>query len=402
MAAADYTQNANAPMCPIGIVGGDVGYSASSILLKNIINVDTGDIVVGMAAMLNDEIMEVTGVTLPFVQVTRGCADTVPAVHRDGDVIWFFSQNMGSDKKAYVAGDTHAVKILPYSTSGDTVPIEASPPNDITFNWRHVRPYPPGNVKCKGTAWYNSLKEMALGEDELAWSWAHRDRVLQADQLVGHLAASIGPEPGTTYTIRVYNFDNVLVRTVTGITGTSWVYTRAMAEADDHTAPQASVTLHSVRDGLESLQGYRTAIQLTGANAVTLDIGALGWPGTKTNCGVDGLLLVNAGTKTWDGDYDLNWDDTEDEWKNVAISPMVYEHPPLDLGGLGEYRITLPVTASGVVTAEIQTSTDGVTYTGWAAPAPGYVTMAYLKARFTVTGADPLLSSAKISYFRRS
>lgn len=388
-------------MCPIAVLGLDLGYSSTTVTVQNVVNVQPGDIVPGMAAMIDDEILDVLDVTLPTISVARGCADTVPAVHRAGAVMWFFSRAMASDNRAYTAGDTIAVKLQPYSVSGSEVPLTGSPPNNITFNWRHMRPYPPARVRCKGTPWFNELKEMPLGVDTIDWTWVHRDRLLQADQLIGHNENSIGPEPGTTYMVEVYNADDVLVRTVSGIVGTSWTYTRAMAEADAHTAAQAYVMLYSMRDGLRSLQGYRTNIQLTGANAVTVNIADQGWPGIKTDCGVSDGILVNAGQNTWDS-YDIAWDGTEDEWQNIPSSPMSYEHPPVALPALGEYRLTLPVTGSGTIVAELATSTDGISYTSWAAPVASYVNCSHVKARFTVSGPNPALTSARISYFRRS
>jgi len=41
---------------------------------------------------------------------------------------------------------------------------------------------------------------------------AHRDRVLQADRLIDQAAATIGPEPGTTYNV-YWHLDGVLVQT---------------------------------------------------------------------------------------------------------------------------------------------------------------------------------------------
>lgn len=403
MAASDYTIEASAPMCPIGYVASAVGYSAPDILLSSLINVAPGDVKVGMAAMIDDEIVKVTSVNYPSIGVERGCADTVPAVHQVGSIVWFFGQTTGTVRKAYTATDEIAVKLLPYTTSGANIPVDASPPNDITFNWRHVRPYPPGRVLCKDTAWYLGYKEMTLGSDEIGWSWVHRDRLLQADQLVPHSADSIGPEPGTTYTIEVINLDGEVLRTVTGITGTAWTYTREMAEADNHELPEAYVDLWSERAGLRSLQKYRTLVRLIGADRVTIDCGALGWPGLKTNCGMDGQGgLTNAATETWDT-LDVEWDVTEESWANTATSPMVYEHPPYDLGVLGQYRLLLSAVGEGTVVSELSTSSDGISYNSWTVPSPNYVNnVRFVKARFTVSGPNPNLSSAKISYFRRS
>ena len=402
MAASDYTITGSSVMCPIGTLASSIGYSTTTLLLGSLRNVRPGDVFVGMSAMIDDEIVKVTVVDVPFITVERGCADTIPAVHQSGSPVWFFSSSMGTDNKIYMATDTKAVKILPYTVLGANIPVESSPPTDITFNWRQYRPYPPGRVMVEGSAWYNGYKTMALGDDDLVWTWAHRDRVQQADQLVGHGAASVGPEPGTTYTVEVRSVDGTLLRTVNGITGTTWTYTRAMVEADGHTIPEAYVDLWSVRDGLRSLQAYRTRVWLEGGNLTSFNYGALGWPGTQINCGPDGTGgLMNAGTLTWD-DMDVEWQGTEESWANTPTSPMIFESPTHDLGAVGEHKFNTNAVAQGNVLAQISTSSDGINYTAWITPPPEYIVCRYVRSRFTVSGVDPTLASARLGYFRRS
>lgn len=401
MAASDYSLKFSGALCPQGTLAGAVGYSATTILLKTLVNVTAGDVVGGMVAMIDDEIIRVDEVNLSNITVTRGCADTVPAVHQAGSVIWFFDSALASDLRPYTSGDIIGVKVLPYSTSGSAIPTGASPPHEVVFNWRHFRPYPPGNVKCGGTAWYNGVKEMPLGVDTLTWTWAHRDRILQADQLVGHLETDIGPEPGTTYEIEVRDHEGNLLRSVTGITTNGWVYTRSLAESDSYATPEAFVDLWSMRDGLRSLQKYRTAIRVLGIDSAIFDFATLGWPGVKTNCGTAGGALHNWGTVSWN-DVDVSWSATDTTWANTPVSPISYEHPEVDLGELADYRLSLPHIAFGTAVGEISTSADGITYTSWAPPSASDVNTRYVKARFTVSGTSPALFSAKLSYFRRT
>jgi hypothetical protein len=82
---------------------------------------------------------------------------------------------------------------------------------------------------------------------EITVEWAHRDRVLQADQVVDETATDIGPEPSTTYSVRYY-LDDVLEETETGLTGTA---------ATAYTFPAdglARIEVEAVRDGLTSWQ----------------------------------------------------------------------------------------------------------------------------------------------------
>ena len=56
----------------------------------------------------------------------------------------------------------------------------------------------------------------------LTASWAHRSRLQQTVHLVTQSETSIGPEAGTTYTVRVYGETGALIRTESGIAGTDW------------------------------------------------------------------------------------------------------------------------------------------------------------------------------------
>ncbi len=101
------------------------------------------------------------------------------------------------------------------------------------------------------------------------FTWAHRDRTIIQDQLVDHFGGSIGPEAGTSYTIRVYKLvgDTTPIRTVGGITGTTWTYTSAMRSADA-VGDNVIFELESTRGGLLSQVKYRFRCQLS-ANPFT-------------------------------------------------------------------------------------------------------------------------------------
>lgn len=103
-----------------------------------------------------------------------------------------------------------------------------------------------------------------LVSNEFSLSWHHRDRVLQADQLVDASMGSIGPEPGTTYTARVH-LNGVLVETVAGIAGGTL---ENYSYAGDGLM---RIDVAAVCNGLESWQAasspafnYRGALALSG------------------------------------------------------------------------------------------------------------------------------------------
>ncbi len=121
----------------------------------------------------------------------------------------------------------------------------------LLLSKRQIRPYAPGGLKINGVA-YPAAVSSAAG---LVLTWTHRDRKQQADQLIDTAAANIGPETGTTYTVRTY-LGGVLKSTTTGIT------------AATHTPANPGtgvvrVEVDAVRDGYTSWQPLAATFDFT-------------------------------------------------------------------------------------------------------------------------------------------
>lgn len=215
----------------------------------------------GTLAYLGDEILHVTDVDLSggTVTVDRAVLDTVPQQHSSGARI-FFAQNFESTSSTeYNANETVNVRLLP-STALGRLSLSVAPTNQITFNARFIRPYPPGRIRVNGEDW----PEMVTGPNIVEWT--HRDRTLQTGPIITQNDGPIGPEPGTTYTVRIRNGqNNALRRTVTGITDTELEYTEAQEVADGGYLGFITWEIESVRDGHVSWQQQRRAeIKLVG------------------------------------------------------------------------------------------------------------------------------------------
>jgi hypothetical protein len=194
--------------------------------------------------------------------IGRGCCDTVPRAHPADTVIWFFDDSIARDEEEYVATDVIGIKVLPRTLTGGIVPVENSPAIPLVFNSRFARPYPPGDVRLDGKP-LDAIHTLGPASSPLTLTWAHRDRITQADTLVNHSVADVGPEPGTTYTVQVVNSGGTVLRTESGITGTSWEYTAAAAQSDfGGTTAQGFIRLKSVRDTLDSWQQYEIPFAL--------------------------------------------------------------------------------------------------------------------------------------------
>lgn len=217
------------------------------------------EFVPGMAVMLDNEQMEFTTFSdaTGIATLKRGVADTIPAAHLDGATVWLIDDEMVSDGREYQEGEIVFAKVLT-RTSTDLLTLAEAIEDTITVNQRLMRPYPPGNVKVNA----NSIYALANPYLEPVISWSHRDRIVQADTLVGHGEGSVGPEPDTKYNIRILQADGVtLIRNVPEIDADTWTYTTAFQTADG-LPTNIVVTLESTRTGLASYFRYTFALTL--------------------------------------------------------------------------------------------------------------------------------------------
>lgn len=265
MANSDYIQRGGGTFAPLIETADALDYLDTVITFDEYNFQRLEQITASMAAMCDDEIMLVVDVAVNAITVKRGCADTVPAQHAAGSLVWFITGYTGGDGVERAAGETIGVKLSPFTTGGGTMPIVDVQPLALTFDHRFFRPYAPAHVMLNAARWFvPAIVETENPTMEL--SWRHRDRVLIANKLVGHDDAAVGPEPGTTYTVRVYDDSDVLKRTEVGIVGQSFLYHHAQALADfgypvDPT--DATITLHARRDDIESMAGYTCPFSIT-------------------------------------------------------------------------------------------------------------------------------------------
>jgi len=245
-AGGEYVLRSTGSFSPTAILQESAGQEVQStwqisdgLLLSNV--------TIGQFAIIDDEYVQVTDLQTTQMTVKRGVLDTVPTFHAAGATIWFAEEASALDFTQWASGTTVYGVQLPLTGKG-TLAIEAAEADSLVINRRWYRPYPPGNFKVNGEFWPTG---QAVGDIVLTWS--HRDRTQQLSGYLAQDATSIGPEVGTTYTVRVYNRAGAVVRTVTGLTGTTWTYDSSMESAD---VPGAAykIELTSVRDGVESWQ----------------------------------------------------------------------------------------------------------------------------------------------------
>ncbi|HLD65146.1 MAG TPA: phage tail protein [Pseudomonas sp.] len=256
--SAAYVAASTGDWCPTAQIIDAIGPGPAATTIKLTHITDIAEGLVGQPALIDNEIVKLVSIdwATGTAVIGRGCLDTVPNGHAAGARIWFYATDTAVDPIEYTTGVTVNAKVLTHAPTGWLDPALA-PVDNLTFNQRQHRPYPPGKFQLNSLAYPNEIY------GDITITWAHRDRLLQADQVVDTLAANIGPEPGTTYTVRVRRVDtNAQLALQTGLTTTS--LTLAIAYNGD-----IRVELWAVRDGLQSWDWFNHQVLLIASARVT-------------------------------------------------------------------------------------------------------------------------------------
>lgn len=219
-AGEDLTDQGTGDWCPTALVveAGARNPGQTDFTLEQ--GFDLARVEVGSAALWGDEVVRIDAIDAGALTVTfgRACADTTPGLHAAGERIWFYDAWAASDRREYAGGETVSAK-LRTRTSSQLLDATLAPTLSLDLDERAIRPYPPGGLTITDVVTPNAVNP-AECFGEITVNWVHRDRLLQADQLVDAAAAGIGPEAGTTYTVRIY-LNDVIEETESGISGTS-------------------------------------------------------------------------------------------------------------------------------------------------------------------------------------
>lgn len=255
--AAPYEAGGNGDFCPSATIVGALTKTTTSITLANGIDLDLVE--AGGYAIIDDEYVLVSAVdaTAGTATIARGLLDTVPAEHAAAARIWFADGDHGFSTTEYADGETVDVKLLPTTGQG-TLAVDLAPSDSLTMDQRQYRPYPPGNLKFSGSISPSASDYPPDIYGDLTISWAHRDRLLQTAYLVEQDEASIGPEPGTTYTVEIRE-GATLIESASSLTGAGYT----ASTSGDHTL---EVTLYAMRGGLRSWQSHVHVLTMHGDN----------------------------------------------------------------------------------------------------------------------------------------
>jgi hypothetical protein len=197
--------------------------------------------------------------TAGTVDLARGVLDTTPQAHPAGTQLIGVGEWMTAETTERAPGESVFVAAIPRTTTDQGDAVLAANGQPLVLTGRQARPYPPGRIRLNGQ------REPAVVAGDLTLTWAHRDRIQQTAYLVQQDEGDIGPEPGTTYTVRLRDRNGTLVRSETGIAGNTWTWDVASAALDAGVAGDTvTVELEAERDGLSSWQAQVRSVERAG------------------------------------------------------------------------------------------------------------------------------------------
>ena len=158
--------------------------------------------------------------TFTLTGVERGLLDTVPDSHAVGAEIWLDAFADGvRPETSFLVDDTINVKYITRALHGKLAEGSASA-HELTFTNRTARPYPVGDIEVNSGTYDSTF---ASGPAVL--TWAERNKHTQVDAIATQSAPTVTPEDDTVYTLKIYDRDDILLRTENNLTGTSYTYT---------------------------------------------------------------------------------------------------------------------------------------------------------------------------------
>ncbi|MEB3470167.1 phage tail protein [Pasteurella multocida] len=248
-AGGNYVDNADAPFTSSVILQEDLGKYDTQ--LKFAVDGDYSGLADAHALLLGDEIVKIESVnfTNHTITIGRGCADTLPQVHHEGERAWCYLLGFGADETPYLPNETLKAKLISH-TAQNVLEEAKAPELNLTTIQRWSRPYPPANFRVDGV-----LTDRILDASAFTLSWAYRDRVIQADSLIPHHQASTVLGENVEYEIQLLDGQQV-VRTITTKAESFKYPDEAKVDGEQFNA----VTLYAKEGKLKSWQGYHLTV----------------------------------------------------------------------------------------------------------------------------------------------
>jgi len=210
-----------------------------------------------LLAAVNKEYVRIEAIdlTLQTITLKRAAVDTQPMAHPANSPLVVLQNFQNLLRDDYSSGIDILVKLQTVGITG-ILPLASAFTDEVNFQHRAVRPFPPQNVTIDGSY----TRVIAAWTGSLVFAWAHRDRQQSTSvQATHYTMGSYGPEPGTFYELGIQFFgaDDLLIEEVLPLDTTDATIT---VNTEDFPLPTDTayvlLTLTSKRDGFEALYPF--------------------------------------------------------------------------------------------------------------------------------------------------
>lgn len=252
----EYEYVSTGSFAPSGSLSADIGYIDTEIAISSTAFESGKWPEEGSYGLIGDEIIRFDAIDIASNTITigRGCLDTVCAQHLNGAVIYAVESFRAVSRTTYLLNQV-LIGEGRTRTSIGVLDTDDAPDDTLVIAARQDKPYPPGLFRLNGEAY----PEYITGP--LTVSWVHRDRTQQTASVVDETYGNIGPETGVTYTLALYDDTGALVRTETGLTGTSYTWSTEADDCGGDLNEQVRIRLWSVRDEVVSFQEHDFTVE---------------------------------------------------------------------------------------------------------------------------------------------
>lgn len=186
----------------------------------------------------------------------RGILDTTPKNWPVGTPVFIFPELFSSpDPTRRTASEEVRYRFSTITPNGDLDRADTPEVSTVLSERPHL-PTRPANVRVGGVA----FGTFNMGSDtEVEITWANRNRVAEASQILDWTAASVSGEAGQTTTIAFEDQFGNEFDAITGLTGTSRTVQRGRFDG----LTDCRVKVYAERDGMRSLQAHSIRVTLS-------------------------------------------------------------------------------------------------------------------------------------------
>lgn len=160
-AGAGYAGNVTGDFCPVALLAVALPPQQTTVLVESVARL--GSVEIGSACIIDEEWCRVDAIDAEAntISLGRGCADTVPALHLAGTVIYFCAVAAAADPTEYTDGESVDVKLLT-RTGSRLLPEDSAVALPLTFARRLARQYPPAQLQLNGVSIFEAATVEAV------------------------------------------------------------------------------------------------------------------------------------------------------------------------------------------------------------------------------------------------